>query len=146
VLAPLPVPGLLSLARAATPTPAGGQASAEAEARQAVVKRVRVYDYFGAYFHAETGIELEPEYIFARPRKWPFDFAHVPSKVAVELEGGTFMKKGRHTTGVGFAKDCEKYNTAASMGWALFRLTPQMLDAEAQRWVEMIAATIRARS
>jgi hypothetical protein len=146
VLAPLPVSGLLSLARAATPAPDGIQGGAKAGAGQAVVTRVRVYDHFGACFHAKTGIELAPEHRFAPPRRWRFDFAHIPAQVAVELEGGTFKKKGRHTTGVGFAKDCEKYNTAASMGWALFRLTPQMLDAEATRWVEMIAATIRARS
>jgi hypothetical protein len=31
--------------------------------------------------------------------------------VAAEIEGGTFTKS-RHTTGIGFHNDCEKYNAA----------------------------------
>ena len=65
----------------------------------------------------------EPEYRFHKTRKWRLDYGNPKRKLAVEIEGGIWIK-GRHTTGSGFKKDIEKYNTLASMGWLLFRCTP----------------------
>jgi len=59
-------------------------------------------------------------------RDWRFDFAWPKEKVAVECEGGVFSR-GRHTRGRGYAADCEKYNAAAALGWALIRATGEML-------------------
>jgi hypothetical protein len=57
------------------------------------------------------GAKLPPqaEFTFAKPRKWRFDFAWPEHRAAVELEGGIHIG-GRHTRGVGFEKDMEKYN------------------------------------
>lgn len=73
------------------------------------------------------------EFAFAPPRKWRFDFAFIadpvglpPVRVAVEVEGAVWTR-GRHTRGSGFVKDMEKYNTAATLGWRLLRVTPQQL-------------------
>ena len=60
------------------------------------------------------------EYKFCETRKWRFDFCWPGIKIAVELEGGVFSG-GRHTRGVGFLADCEKYNYAAWAGWKVFR-------------------------
>ena len=46
--------------------------------------------------------------------------------LAVECEGGTYSK-GRHVRGEGFAKDCEKYNVAALLGWRVLRFTGSMI-------------------
>ena len=68
-------------------------------------------------------------------RRWRFDFAFPEFKVAVEVEGGTWSG-GRHTTGAGFEKDCEKYNTAAIMGWLVLRVTgKQIKSGEAIQWL-----------
>lgn len=73
-----------------------------------------------------------PEFVFAHPRKWRFDYAWCdlrdPSKpmLALEVEGGVWTR-GRHTRGAGFLKDCEKYNEAACRGWRLIRVTPKQL-------------------
>ena len=64
----------------------------------------------------------EREYRFHDVRRWRFDFAYPDHKVGIECEGGTWAK-GRHTRGSGFAKDCEKYNTASMMGWTVLRFT-----------------------
>jgi very-short-patch-repair endonuclease len=77
-------------------------------------------------WQALQGPELAREHAFHPIRKWRFDFAHVPSKVAIELEGGTWSAS-RHTTGAGFRRDCEKYNAAVLAGWRVFRLTTDML-------------------
>ena len=48
-------------------------------------------------------------------------------KIAIESEGGTWIG-GRHTRGVGFANDAEKYNEAAALGWIVLRYTMKSID------------------
>jgi len=48
--------------------------------------------------------------------------------VAVEVEGGTWSG-GRHTTGVGFRNDCEKYNAATALGWRVYRFTSDQVKS-----------------
>lgn len=67
------------------------------------------------------------EYLFHPTRKWRFDFAWPDMKLAVEVEGGTEWGDSRHSKGDGFDKDAEKYNTAAAMGWTLFRFSAKMI-------------------
>lgn len=68
----------------------------------------------------------EPEFRFHPKRKWRMDYAFVPQKVCVEVEGGVYTQ-GRHTRGSGFMKDMEKYNEASAMGWRIIRVTPSQL-------------------
>lgn len=64
------------------------------------------------------------EYRFHPRRRWRFDYANPKFKVAIEQEGGIWIK-GRHNRGKGFLNDMEKYNTATLMGWRVLRYTPQ---------------------
>ncbi len=66
------------------------------------------------------------EFVFAKPRRWRFDFSWPEKMIAVEVEGGTWAR-GRHTRGEGFRGDCEKYNAAQLMGWAVYRFTADMI-------------------
>lgn len=61
-------------------------------------------------------------------RRWRFDFAWPDRMVAVECEGGTYTG-GRHTTGVGFEKDAEKYDEAALRGWTVLRFTQRQITS-----------------
>lgn len=87
---------------------------------------------------------------FCSTRRWQFDFAHVPTRVAIEIEGGTgFVKsktgksiRGHHVNQDGYANDCEKYNSAALLGWRVFRLTSKMVTADQ---LEIIARFIRVQ-
>ena len=75
-----------------------------------------------------SGLKLpEREYQFIQSRRFRFDFAWPSEKVALECEGGTWVR-GRHTRGIGFQNDCHKYNLAALFGWRVLRYTPRMLD------------------
>ena len=71
------------------------------------------------------GLPYETEYKFHPDRKFKFDYALPELGVALEYEGVIVSKgnKSRHTTRVGYAKDCEKYNEAALLGWLVFRFT-----------------------
>jgi very-short-patch-repair endonuclease len=83
-------------------------------------------------------IEFVQEYRFAPPRRWRFDFAQPDHKVAIEVEGGSWVG-GRHNRGTGFAADCEKYNEATRLGWKVIRLTPKMIeDGSWERWLEVL--------
>jgi len=70
----------------------------------------------------------EREIKFHPVRKWRFDFAWPDQFVAVEVEGGTWSG-GRHTTGVGFRNDCEKYNAATALGWRVYRFTSDQVKS-----------------
>jgi hypothetical protein len=77
-----------------------------------------------------NGVELPvAEYRFAPPRKWRFDWAWPDHRVALEVEGGAFVR-GRHNRPDGFVKDIEKYSEATARGWRLIRCTPAMLCTE----------------
>lgn len=76
---------------------------------------------------AARGVPLpEPEFRFAPPRRWRFDWCWSAHKLALEIEGGVWTR-GRHTRGKGFLGDMEKYNAAVLHGWRVLRCTPDML-------------------
>jgi len=78
------------------------------------------------------------EYVFAKPRRWRFDYAWPERMVAIEYEG-LFCKRSRHTTPKGFSNDREKYNEAQLMGWKVFSFTAIMVgDGRAYRQIEEI--------
>lgn len=92
----------------------------------------------------EFAADKSPEYQFAKPRRWRFDFAWLELKVAWEIEGGTWTGNGRHTSGVGYKKDCQKYNAAAILGWMVIRTTTDMVaSGEA---LESLRQALGARS
>lgn len=76
---------------------------------------------------AEGLPEPAREYRFSETRRFRFDFAWPDLQVAVECEGGTWSG-GRHVRGGGYAKDLEKYNLAALMGWICLRFTRDMIE------------------
>ena len=87
-------------------------------------------DRFGLCLRALGLPEPVPEYRFAPPRRWRFDYAFPEFKLAVEIEGGAWIR-GRHTRGKGFLADLEKYNAATLLGWSILRYAPDGLDQAA---------------
>lgn len=75
----------------------------------------------------------EREYVFARPRKWRFDFAWPAIDLACEVEGITWFggreRLGRHQTARGINADCEKYAEALLRGWRVLRVTQLMIES-----------------
>lgn len=80
------------------------------------------------------------EHRFSPPRRWRFDYAWPAQKIALEQEGGVWVR-GRHTRGKGYVSDLEKYNAAAVAGWTVIRCTPdQVQDGTAFTWVQQAFA------
>lgn len=67
------------------------------------------------------------EYRFHPERRWRFDYAWPDKKIALEQEGGVWIRGG-HTTGKGIERDIEKYNEAIRLGWYVVRATPRMIQ------------------
>ena len=88
-------------------------------------------------FWERRGIpEPTQEYKFYASRKWRFDFAWLDEYVAVEVEGGIWVR-GRHTRGKGYLADMEKYNEAVLLGWKILRYPPDVMESV------KVAASIR---
>jgi very-short-patch-repair endonuclease len=91
----------------------------------------------------QLDIKVDDEFKFHPKRRWRFDF-HIPSlKIAIEIEGGIWMKSGRHTSGSGYTKDMEKYNNAALMGYIVLRFTPSQIMK--QEYLNLIREAIKLR-
>ena len=88
----------------------------------------RLEKRFEMLWRAMGGPELEKEFRFHPVRRWRADFAHLPSRTLIEIEGGIYVN-GRHNRGAGFAADLEKYLEAALAGWRVVRLGPNELTA-----------------
>ena len=86
----------------------------------------KITDLFTNIVKADLGEECVKEYKFHPTRRWRFDYALPQHKIALEVEGGVWTG-GRHIRPQGFLGDIEKYNTAALMGWRVFRTTPDEL-------------------
>ena len=78
---------------------------------------------------AKLGLPVpEREYRFHHIRRFRFDMAYPDHMLAVEVEGGQYIR-GRHQRPAGFALDCTKYNLAALMGWTVLRFTGEMVKS-----------------
>lgn len=80
-----------------------------------------------------TGRIWIAEFQFATDRKWRFDYACADPQIAIEIEGGAWIR-GRHTRGAGFIADMEKYNRAVLLGWKVLRYTPEQFNGGA--WMD----------
>ena len=88
--------------------------------------------------------DLHPvtEYSFAKTigRRWRFDIALLEPRIAIEVDGGTWMG-GRHTTGRGHQSDAEKRNAAAVMGWRVLTYNRVMIArGDVRRDVDAVIA------
>lgn len=70
---------------------------------------------------------MKRELTFAPKRRFRFDFAWPARKLAVEINGGTWMRRGGHSTGRGIENDLRKLQLARSLGWTVFSYTNKMV-------------------
>lgn len=92
--------------------------------------RQREYSAFANLVRQRLGVALVPEYRFHPTRKWRFDYAIVPLRIAIEIDGGVWSR-GRHVRPQGYLRDMEKFNAAAALGWVVLKFTPQQLMTSA---------------
>jgi hypothetical protein len=100
---------------------------------------------------ANTEADWQEEYLFdggitnpfsGKPGRHRFDWALPREMVAVEIDGGIWLARGgRHGADV----DRQKLAIAASLGWLVFRFSPQMLQQYPQACVWLVEQSILLR-
>jgi len=98
----------------------------------------------------DSGWRREHEFAKADGRKWRFDWAHIPTRVAVEVDGGNRMARivngravavGRHTQDA----DYEKGNAATAAGWRVFRFSTAMIVRDPDGCAKIVARAMGVR-
>jgi hypothetical protein len=121
--------------------------------RAAEQRRTPAARLMGILTEAGAGDYVQ-EYPFARPigRRWCFDVAFVPERVAVEVEGGIFrrtgdekpcptckqVRKGAHASVAGILRDIEKYNAAVMLGWRVYRVPTNKINRTTAREIALL--------
>ncbi len=79
------------------------------------------------FIFKNTGLRFIPEYRFHPERNWRYDFVCLENNlnIAIEIDGGLWMEKSGHNTGVGISNAMEKRNSAVVMGFKPIHITPQ---------------------
>ena len=67
------------------------------------------------------GPVLATEHRYHKTRMWRFDYAHLDTNVAIELDGGLFTGGG-HVRPQHVQDTCDKKNEAILAGWVVFTL------------------------
>lgn len=100
--------------------------------------------FYTRFLQLGEGLPIPQEqYQPIKHRKWRCDFAWPAQKVIVEVEGGIFSE-GRHSRGVGYSRDCDKYNTLQLDGWIVLRYTVLMIDNDPLKMIHDIRVAIES--
>ena len=98
-----------------------------------------------AYHLRVLGVGLpqaEREFRFHSVRRWRFDWAWPRERLAVEIDGGQWLKRGgRHNSD----KDREKLNAAAVLGWRVVRFSGGMLRRDPAGCIETVRRALEAK-
>lgn len=74
---------------------------------------------------------FEEQYRFHPVRRWRFDFAILPCFLAIEIQGGTYLRhRTGHTTAKGHQNDVDKHNAAIELGWTMLYFTTKDLKGK----------------
>lgn len=85
---------------------------------------------------------LEEQYRYASPRKFRADFAHVPSRLLIELEGGV-TTHGAHGGRIsGTLADLERSRQASAHGWRVFRVCRVDLEKQPDEVVRLLRQAV----
>ena len=75
-------------------------------------------------------------------RKWRFDFAHIPTLTAIEIQG---FGEG-HTSYQGMASDYNKHNEAVRFGWTfIYLMSHDLSEHKIDKTVNYIISIISNR-
>ena len=81
--------------------------------------------------------EPEREVKLIDGHKWRVDFLLRSYRVCVEADGGNWLAKGGHNTGIGHQRDCAKDNALQLAGYQVYRfVSNQIISGEAVSVIE----------
>ncbi|WP_131535519.1 PDDEXK family nuclease [Pedobacter nototheniae] len=108
-------------------------------------KKKRGPDFFCALVRSDLKLDIVTEHRFHPTRRWRFDYAILEHKIAIEKDGGIWLKGGgAHSRPQNILRDMEKLTQASVLGWTVIRRTPEQLNK--QETLDLIKQTIANKS
>jgi hypothetical protein len=101
------------------------------------------FEFAAMWDELYPNIDLHAEYRFDSKRRYRLDFAHLPSKTGIEIQGATWVQNTGHSSGRGIQRDIEKVHLAALHGWQIIPLLSE--DASNPEKLKLIADVIALR-
>ena len=138
------------------PTPATADSPAAVLKRaQAAAARTRWEDQLWRDIRAAHLPEPTRQYHWHPQRRYRSDFAYVPERLLVEVQGGVWGrynartgeweagKRSGHSGGTGMEDDCRRTCDALEHGWRILPVTPDMVaSGEAVARIERVLTAI----
>jgi very-short-patch-repair endonuclease len=81
---------------------------------------------------------------FHPERRFRYDFCWVEQKLAVEIDGGSFIRGG-HNTAKGQHADNDKHNESVRLGWRVLRFNTQAMKSPVEVVEYVIGVMCHAR-
>lgn len=101
-------------------------------------------DFFCALVRSDLKLDIVTEHRFHPTRRWRFDYAILEYKIAIEKDGGVWMKGGgAHSRPQNILRDMEKLTQASLLGWTVIRRTPEQLKTN--ETLEMIKQAVELK-
>ena len=89
-----------------------------------------------------AGIEHVRKHRYVPDRKFEADFAIIPARLLIEVQGGVYSRAA-HGSVTGVLADIERLNLATLHGWWMLRYTPdQVASGEALSGIEAVLAAM----
>ena len=105
------------------------------------LKNKEILHPFKSLIKKELDVDLWPEFEFCKERKFRIDFAEPFLKIAIEIDGGIWMRgKSGHSSGSGIKRDQEKTTLLSQYGWSVLRFEPD--EAMTAKTIEIVSKTI----
>jgi len=100
---------------------------------------------WAALTHAGYGYEQPvAEYRFHPTRRWRFDWAFLGARLAVEIDGGHWVRgRNSHHSPTGGSRDREKDRAAIMLGWRVLRYTTGDLKQRPVQIIEEVKRFLR---
>ena len=115
--------------------------NAKSSNRKPAKKKKGAPDFFCALVRSDLKLEIITEHRFHPTRRWRFDYAILEHKIAIEKDGGVWMKGGgAHSRPQNILRDMEKLTQANVLGWTVIRRTPDQLNT--RETLDLIKQTI----
>ena len=76
--------------------------------------------------------EAQYRFVPGRLYRWDRAWTEIDGravKVAVEVQGGTWVPGGAHSRGSGIERDCLKFSIGAALGWRVLPISRKMLES-----------------
>lgn len=99
-------------------------------------------DFFTLLIKSQLGLDVILEHKFHETRRWRFDYAILEYKIAIEKDGGVWMKGGgAHSRPQNILRDMEKLTQASVLGWTVIRRTPNQINSS--ETIDLIRQSIK---